>query len=349
MPSLSSALSRRTALVVLLVGLSGAAGCGIPTEPRWDRAAADADGIGETAALDYEVARPTTYLIEAAPVTAAVTVQASVVPATEIVIVAPSSGRIGSLLTSTGSAVRAGDPIIEWVQGSPEASENDVLRIEILERQIQLAALEGRGDDAATATTELAELRDRSTGDVVRIEAPVDGVLGQFIAVRSTTYDAGEPLFTVGDPETLRVDLELDQVGDLDQFADIDVGAELRVIDAQNRFAEPTAAVVVSAELLDLAVDAPVGTAAKRLVSAELAAGTSLVVGDRVLVDVDQSSAASSRRVNADAVLDDGRGPFLIVADDAGWRRVDIALGVASEEMVEVVADIDVGTMVVVP
>jgi len=178
-------------------------------------------------------------------------------------------------------------------------------------------------------------------------------VIGRFIAERSGTYDAGDPLFTVGDPSMLRVDIELSDTSGAGDFADVAVGSELRVIGAQDRFAEPTLAVVVAIESVEAAPDAPVGTSPARLVRAELAAGTSLVVGDRVLVDVDQSSGSESRRVSADAVLDDGRGPFLMVVDTdergVHWRRLDIEIGISSGQFVEVLADIAVGTIVVVP
>jgi len=339
------------------------AGCGVPTEPRWDRAVGADDPvttgpIAGSASLPFEVAEPTVFRIESAPVTAAVTVQARVLPATETIVVAPSDGRIGRLLTATGRDVLAGDPIMSWIRGSSEPTAADELRIEILERQIQLAELEDRLGDAAASAAELDALQSTLVDDEVVLVAPHDGALGQFIASRSETYVAGAEIFTVGDPARLRVDLELGA----GEFADIEVGTELRVIDAQDRFAEPTLATVVAVDLVETigagnesgiettAETAETAGSEPRRVSAELADGAPLIVGERVLVDVDQSSGEASRRVSVDAVQQDRGGPFLIIADDEGnWRRVDIEIGVASGEMVEVLADIEVGAVVIVP
>jgi len=349
----------------LLVALTAVVGCGVPTEPRWDRvdddalgASADSEGsAGAAASLPFEVAALTTYRIESAPVVAAVTVPARVLPATETIVTAPSAGRIGRVLAATGDAVRAGDPVLSWTTEPSEPTAADVLRVEILEREIQLAELEGRADDAAASAARLEALQPSVAEDEVVLVAPQDGVIGRFIAARSRTYEAGAEVFSVGDPAALRIDLELGA----GQFLDVAVGTEVRVVDAQDRFAEPTSAVVVSVEPTatdtdtDTAADADTDTdtaagTGERLVSAELAIGAPLVVGERVLVDVDQSSGDASRTVSADAVLGDRRGSFLIVADDDGtWTRVDIEIGVASGDTVEVLADIDVGTVVIVP
>lgn|GEM_PF-5502365 len=345
----------------LLVALTAVVSCGVPTEPRWDRvdddalgASADSEGsAGAAASLPFEVAELTTYRIESAPVVAAVTVPARVLPATETVVTAPSSGRIGRVLAATGDPVRAGDPVLSWTTGPSEPTAADVLRVEILEREIQLAELEGRADDAAASAAQLEALQPSVAEDEVVLVAPQDGVIGRFIAARSRTHETGADVFSVGDPAALRIDLELGA----GQFLDVAVGTEVRVVDAQDRFAEPTSAVVVSVEptatatATDTATDtATAAGTGERLVSAELAIGAPLAVGERVLVDVDQSSGDASRSVSADAVLGDRRGSFLIVADDDGnWARVDIEIGVASGDTVEVLADIEVGTVVIVP
>lgn len=274
------------------------------------------------------------YTVEAAPVVASTEFRSRVVPATETVVVAPAAGRAVGRLVATGDAVAAGDPIMEWSTGVDDVTR---LRIEILELQIELADLEGRVADATTTRGELEQVRavaDR--GDTELIVSPVDGVIGRYVIDRSASFDAGDELVTVGDPRRTRVDI----VVTADAAGSVVEGSTVRVIDAQNRFADASPAIVT---------DVRSRSETDVVISAVLPDASALPVGTRVLVDVDRRSDGSGRRLPSDAVLDDGLGPFVMVEDSTGWQRVDVEIGLVSDDFVELLTDIPVGATVVVP
>lgn len=315
--------------------LLGLAACAVPTEPRWDRAAPADQPAPAPAPVSSSVER---YTVEAAPVVASTEFRSRILPAAETVLVAPGPGRTVRRLVATGEAVAAGDPIIEWSTGVDDSTR---LRIEILELQIELADLEDRSADVAATRDELAALRaaaDRENTEVIL--SPIDGVIGRYLVERSVPFDEGDELVTVGDPERTRVDIVLPT----DAAASVPEGSELRIVDAQNRFTEPVAAIVT-----EVAVPTARQAETDIVVSAVVSDTSALPVGTRVIVNVNRASDGAGRRVAAAAVLDDGLGPFVIVEDASGWHRIDIDVGLATDDVVEVLTDIPVGAIVVVP
>lgn len=328
--SITSRSLCRRALVVSLLGL---AACAVPTEPRWERATP----------VDQPTPPPVSssaerYTVEVAPVIASAEFRSRILPATETVLVAPGAGRTVGRLVATGDVVAVGDPIIEWSAGVDDTTQ---LRIEILELEIDLAELEGRNADVAATRAELAALRaasDRENTEVIL--SPIDGVIGRYLTERSVQFEVGDELVTVGDPGRTRVDI----VVTADAVGSVAEGSSLRVIDAQNRFAEPVTAIVT-----DVIVPTARQAETDVVVSAVLSDATVLPVGTRVVVNVNRQSDGAERRLAADAVLDDGLGPFVIVENASGWHRVDIEVGLATDDVVELLTDLPVGATVVVP
>lgn len=328
MPTLTRIVWRHAPLLVLATF----AACSVPTEPRWERA----DTAAETAApLMSSVQR---FTIEEAPVVASTEFRSRIVPAVETVLGAPAAGRTVSRIVATGNPVAAGDPVLEWSTGLDDTTQ---LRIDILELQIELADAEGRSDDLTVLQTELAELRvaaERENTEV--IVSPIDGVVGRYLADRSAEFAEDDPLVTVGDPDRTSIELALTE----DAVGSLAVGVTLQVVDAQNRFSDPIPAVISD-------VNRPTGrsSGADHIVTAVLDQASTLAVGTRVIVNVDRRSDVSGRRVAADAVLDDGLGPFVMIEDETGWHRRDVEVGLATDSFVELLTDIPVGTTVVVP
>ena len=309
-----------------------ATACAVPTEPRWERP----DGrAAAAAAVASSVAR---YVVEAAPVTASTEFRSRVIPAVETLVVAPGSGRTVGRLVATGAPVREGEPLLEWSTGVDDATR---LRIEILELGVELADLEGRDADAAAARAELADVRASAERvNTTVILSPVDGVVGRYLTERSVEFAVGDELVTVGDPRRTRVEV----VVTADAVESLVVGDTLLVVDAQNRFSDPIEAVIT--EVISPRRSEPGGDT---IVTAVLDVTSALAVGTRVIVNVDRRSDRAGLRIATDAVLDDGLGPFLILEDDGGWHRVDIEVGLVTDDFVELITEIPVGATAVVP
>ncbi len=136
-------------------------------------------------------------------------------------LAAPAPTRIARVFVAMGSAVRAGDPLVEFERAPFEAAAAGAeAALQGAERAAERAkrladAGVGTRREAEAAATELAAATStavsaRRARELATLRAPIAGVVTRLSAVLGASADAGQSVVEVSDPGALDVAIALD-------------------------------------------------------------------------------------------------------------------------------------------
>lgn len=217
--------------------------------------------------------------------------------------------------------------------------------IEIQKRKVELAQMdfdelmEGMGIDPNAVVTDEIDAQVAQA----RAFAPAGGTIISTVTV-GRNVSATTPAFILGDPNKLEVVAELG--GGDEQVREMFEGMPVLVsVDAKT-------GVELTGTIRQLPSPYGTGPAEERVIHIVLDAAPSADTyqsGDKVTVKLVLASKEDVLWLPPDAIRSAGGRTFVIVNSDSGPKRVDIAIGLQTRDMVEIVSGLTEGQVVVGP
>lgn len=331
LPVLASALLTRkfalaAAAFTVIVLLSG---CGETDQPRWSRATP----ISNVEVQSFVSSR-TVYVVASDPGDAAVELEGRVRAQTFVEVLSPENGVLVKQVVGRGQMVTPGEVILE-AETAP--SEADLLAVQILQLQVDLAVAEERPEsEIATAQQAVDDARALLSPEQFFIEATASGLVG-LPSSSGRTLTKGEAVILIADPNSLVVEIELtpEQRDGIEEGAPVAIAAATgantetemarvgRIIEPDDPTENTKLSVPITSDLLTL------GEAVDAIITIVPTAGTAWLPAEAV-----------ERR--------DGTS-FVLIADDDGLMRVPVILGRRAGSFVELLEGPPAGSTVVGP
>ncbi len=316
-------------VAAVFVALLAVSGCGSVDQPRWS----STDATRDVAPQDFASPR-STVLVVASPGDAAVEFNGRVRARSFTEVVAPNDGVLVDLVFDRGSFVEAGQVLVE---AETVPSEAELLAVEILQLEAELAIAEGRPNEEVDAAQQELEAARAALAPVpFTIEAPVAGMLG---LPDSSGRDlvAGEPVVLIADPTSLVVEVPLDA----ERRSGIDVGARVTVAAASGADSQVESSVIERI----IEPDDPSDPA----IASIPVTGDAVSLGEAVEVIAEISTTPDGAWLPASAVTRRNGASSVLVSGETRLERVPVVVGRRAGGYVELLEGPALGSTIVVP
>ncbi len=314
----------------------------------------------ETPIPTPEIPTKPTYTVEKGEVVRMLEFSARVSPVTVEELYFKTGGRVQSVLVRSGDKVEQGQILASLVGGT---SDDDVRRAEIqlemtkLGREAYLVNASRLAKDYAIGLrmrdfeVELAEIALREVQaaiDVTRIRAPFDGTILSVYTSPDTSVEAYKNVMVIADLAELEITAEPVST-DLQQLQE---GMEVHITTTSGPSRQLNGKISRLPYPYGKATTIAVGSAIQDTathIELNPESADQVEMGDLVRVRVILEQKTDALWLPPQAIRRYEGRRFVVVQDQGGQRRVDVTLGITSNDRVEILDGVTEGMVVVAP
>ena len=290
-----------------------------------------------------------TYQVQRGQIINQISFSGRFVPVTETSLFFRTAGRVKEILVERGAVVKKGQVLATLEAGGP--NEFDVRRAQInlaiAKLNLDLAKLQGSPKDKQYAVTvaikeqqvQLAQVDVDQLGNAAasaQITSLIDGVVTSIATDAGSSVDAYKPVIVVADLTRLEISSNLSS----DQLPQASVGLKAQVTPAASS-GSPAAATIRSMP------DSAGKQTDVRLSLDTPPAKAGYALGDRVNLTIVLEKKDNILWLPPQAIRDFNGRKFVVVQDATGQRRLDVTVGIQTNEKVEIVDGLSEGLAIV--